>query len=229
MGFMAGNLFVRDIEAAPAQLSLSDVRVGPEGSFLELRFEEAVALFAERHVLPPDEFYRLLGDLRARAFTAKLLATDRLRVVAYERLLQALEGGGDFDSFALAIASEEVSLGVEPSSHGYLRTVFDTNVVSAYSAGRDRQLTEPVVIEVLPYRVYQAVLDARTRPSHAALNGKVWDARVTDEWRKFQGPNGFNCRCMCVSAAEGDFRVDEVALSRVAEHPDPGFDAPPRL
>lgn len=221
--WMAGGLMVRTIElpAREVRLAAVDVRVGEAGDFLSLPFDEAVERFLARRVVDPDEFRALMADLRTRAFTATRLSTDYLRRLAFERLATALEGGGDFASFASAVRGEEVALGIEPASHGYLRTVFDTNVVSAYSAGRDKQLTDPAVIDALPMRVYHAVLDERVRATHAALDGKAWDARKTDEWRRFQGPNSFNCRCMTTAEYEADVTAEQ--LARRAEHPDPNF------
>ena len=226
MAWMAGNLFVRDVEVAQREVKLADVSVGADGAFLAMDFEAAIGLFRARNVVPPEAFFEALEEMRARAFTATRLTSQHVREVAYDKLLEALAGEGDFDAFARAVRDAEVTLGIEPQSHGYLRTVFDTNVVSAYSAGRDVQLADEDVIEALPYRVYRAVIDARTRPTHAALDGKAWDARLTGEWRSYQGPNGFNCRCMVVS---DDEHPGEAALSRSATHPDPSFAGAPRL
>ncbi len=223
--WMAGQLFVRNYEV-PAEVRKLAVEVGQDGAFLSMPFQDALERFLARLILPPEEAFDALGRLRERAFSARRLATESVRQSAFDALVTALEGGGDYQSFAAAIRDEEISLGISPSNHGYLRTVFDTNVVSAYSAGRDRQLTEPAVIEALPYRIYVAVIDARTRASHAALDGKTWDARKTDEWRKYQGPNGFNCRCQVVSAAEPD---NTAALSMRAVHPDEAFNSAPSL
>lgn len=55
-------------------------------------------------------------------------------------------------------------------------------------------MTDPDVMELRPYWQYDAVNDSRTRPSHLAMDGRVFpaDSPVWDTWFP---PNGFKCRC----------------------------------
>lgn len=73
-----------------------------------------------------------------------------------------------------------------------LKTIYRTNLQSAYMTGRYRQMMDNV--EARPNWQYVAVMDERTRPAHAAMNGLVF--RYDDPfWEHFYPPNGFNCRC----------------------------------
>ena len=55
-------------------------------------------------------------------------------------------------------------------------------------------MTDPEVMKLRPYWQYDAVNDSRTRPSHLAMDGRVFpaDSPVWDTWFP---PNGFKCRC----------------------------------
>lgn len=73
-----------------------------------------------------------------------------------------------------------------------LDTIFRTNVQSAYMAGRYQRMRENVASR--PYWQYNAIMDSRTRPAHAALHGRIfrWDDPI---WRVIFPPNGYRCRC----------------------------------
>lgn len=84
-----------------------------------------------------------------------------------------------------------------------LETIFRTNTQTAYMAGRYQQMRDNV--DYRPYWEYSAVMDGRARPSHAALNGRIF--RYDDPfWDHFFPPNGFNCRCSVRARSEGDIK-----------------------
>ena len=72
--------------------------------------------------------------------------------------------------------------------------IFRTNIQTAYQAGHYEQMTDPDVMRLRPYWQYDAVNDSHTRPSHLAMDGRVFpaDSPVWDTWYP---PNGFRCRC----------------------------------
>lgn len=82
----------------------------------------------------------------------------------------------------------EVQLG----SPRRLRTIFETNMQTAYSAGHWAQIQQTKADA--PYLMYDAVNDAQTRPEHAAWDGLVLPA---DDpwWSTHYPPNDWGCRC----------------------------------
>jgi len=109
-----------------------------------------------------------------------------------------------------------------------LDTIYRTNVQSAYQAGRYAQMIETA--RDRPYWQYSAVLDGRTRPTHSALDGKVY--RFDHPfWNRWYPPNGYNCRCTVrtLSARQLQRRglVEQIAGTDL--QPDPGFDFNPGM
>lgn len=111
-----------------------------------------------------------------------------------------------------------------------LKTIYQTNLQTAYGAGRYNAFMENV--QARPYWQYTAVMDRRTRPTHAAMHGLVF--RADDPfWDSFYPPNGFNCRCR-VRALDGenmkerslDLSSSKGRLSKIDVPTSPRPDAP---
>ncbi|MCC7202041.1 MAG: minor capsid protein [Nitrospirae bacterium] len=83
--------------------------------------------------------------------------------------------------------------------------IFDTNMSTAYMAGRHKQMTDPDVLKARPYWMYDAVNDSRTRPEHRAWDNLVLPA---DDpwWNTHYPPNGWGCRCSVRALGEHDLR-----------------------
>ena len=78
-----------------------------------------------------------------------------------------------------------------------LETIYNTNLQTSYSVGRNKQMTE----SSREYWQYRGVSDEATRPDHAAQFGKVYH-RDHPYWDQWYPPNGFGCRCYVVTLSE---------------------------
>ncbi|RUA57242.1 phage minor head protein [Pseudomonas aeruginosa] len=105
--------------------------------------------------------------------------------------------------FAITWNWHDVDAATQLGSPRRLDTIYQTNMQSAYMAGRYAAAYE--ARETHPYWMYVAVMDGVTRPSHAALHGKVfrWDDPI---WQHITPPNGYNCRCRIVALTEAAVR-----------------------
>ena len=129
------------------------------------------------------EMYRE-GKNFSIARSAKLLILDRIKKyieagvagTPKEKAIQAIKKAGHF-------------------SRGYAKTIYQTNLASAYTAGRFEQAKEPHVAKVIKAFQYVAVNDPpRVRPNHLAHHGLV-ASQFDSAWNEFSPPQGFNCRC----------------------------------
>lgn len=108
---------------------------------------------------------------------------------------------------------------VQLGSPRRLRTIYNTNMRTAYSAGRYKEFMDN--IEDRPYWQYVAMSDAR--PKHAALAGVY---RADDPfWDTFWPPNDWGCRCRvrALSKKNVEDRGHEVidTTGKIKQWPDP--------
>ena len=156
-----------------------------------------------------------LDQAHDQAFTvAKAMRLDLLSDIR-SALENALQGGQTLKQFTAALQptleaqgwwgkqvivdSQGVGEMVQLGSPRRLKTIYQTNLQSAYMAGRKASMEETT--DTHPYWMYVAILDGKTRPSHRALHGQVF--RHDDPiWASIFPPNGFNCRCRVVALTE---------------------------
>jgi len=161
-------------------------------------FQEAVAAFLEKQVVSREEFDRLAAEMRARAFTAAwVYGADELNTV-YEAVLKALEAGASYEEFA-ALAEDLLE------KPWHRETVFRTNILSAYGRGHWDQAQ--AAREMRPYARYSAVMDGRTRPSHAALHGLVYPLDHPF-WKLYWPPWDYNCRCAAITLSREEVEAE---------------------
>lgn len=149
----------------------------------------------------------ILADIKA--MTEKALSEG----ITYKQFIQELEPKlkakgwwGKQEMVNPKTGEKEV---VQLGSAARLNTIYRTNLQSSYQCGRYQQMTDVSdgaggkIKSQYKYWQYLAVMDSKTRPWHAALNGKIF--RQDDPiWQKIYPPNGFNCRCTVRALTEYD-------------------------
>lgn len=163
-----------------------------EVTLTPLPFEEAIAAFRDRVPLSDAEFKRLADDARTQAFAVAGVAREDAAAALYVHTLDAIEQGVSGDEWRRRAAKLLEEKGYEGADDWALQLAFRNQVQSAYAAGRWAQVQR--VSATRPYLQYDAVEDKRTRPTHAAMDGRVF--RFDDPlWSTWYPPNGHNCRC----------------------------------
>lgn len=121
----------------------------------------------------------------------------------YQRDLQPILQAKGWWGKQIIVDSKGEAEKVQLGSPRRLATIYQTNAQSAYMAGRYQAAL--AAAKTHPYWMYIAINDDRTRPSHRALNGKVfrWDDPI---WQYILPPNGFNCRCRFIALTEREVK-----------------------
>jgi SPP1 gp7 family putative phage head morphogenesis protein len=148
-----------------------------------LPFEEAI------------EFYR------DRAFAIAGVTKAELLLEVKAELLRAMEEGLTLQDFRDKMPGMFERHGYAALNPWRVKTIYATNLQDAYQGGRYAQKKDAAVMALRPWWRYVAVMDAATRPSHAAMHGRIFraDDPIWDTWHP---PNGFNCRCDVVTLSE---------------------------
>ena len=194
----------------------------------DMTFQEAVDYFKERIPVTAETFYQIAEEYRALAFTISGYTKAQILKKFYDELLSVLEEGGTLQEFQSNMNDFLESEGYEGLAPQQAELIFRTNIQTAYNVGHYQQMTNPAVKELRPYWQYDAVNDEATRPSHLAMDGKVFpaDSPVWDVWFP---PNGFKCRCTVRTLSKRQVERRGLTVEREfpAVEPDPHFGTNP--
>lgn len=178
--------------------------MGTEVSYGSLPFEEAIGFFRSKVNIPTERWTDLWQGMHARGFMvagaakADLLSDFR---AAVDKAIAGQSTLADFrKDFDAIVAKHGWSY---KGSRGWRSSViYQTNVRTAYMAGRYAQMTHPDVLASRPYWQYRHGDSVHPRPLHLSWNGLV--LRADDAWwQSHYPPNGWGCKCK-VFALSGD-------------------------
>ncbi len=157
----------------------------------------------------------LLEDIRAE-FDAALERGETARTFAnnLEPILRAKGWWGRLplldEDGAPILRDDGTSRTYQAGSPWRLKNIYRTNKGVAYNTGRWRAFQ--AAKRLRPYLEYVAIDDSRVRPSHLALNGRVY--HVDDPiWQWLAPPNGWGCRCRLRSRSEREIEQRGLVVS----------------
>ena len=184
--------------------------------------EAAVAYLKQKGIAVSWDWQDILDDAHATAFTvAKTAKMDVLSDI-YSAVVDAAEQGRTLEEFDRELAPvlqrkgwwcrqevqnpEGETQSVQLGSPHRLKTIYLTNMQSAYMAGRYAEMMDP--IDTHPYWQYVAINDSRTRETHRMLHGRVY-AADDPVWDSLYPPLDYRCRCRVrpLSRGMGESRV----------------------
>ena len=172
------------------------------------------------------DWHETLDDAHSRAFTvAKVAKMDVLQDIR-KSLITALEQGQSLEKWKAEITPllqekgwwgkktvvnpegqlQEVQLG----SPRRLRTIYNTNMRSAFSAGRYKAMIQS--IETRPYWEYRHITMVNYREEHKSWNGRI--LRADDPfWSIAYPPSKFGCNCRVIARSAREVEGKEILSS----------------
>lgn len=130
------------------------------------------------------------ADVARQAFTLAVTTDAELLSRVQEIIAKRLETGEDIAGGPAEIQAVLEEAGVAPANPDYASMVMRTNMMDSYNTGAWREMAD--LSDVFPVWRYLNPDDSRSRPSHAARNGKYWPAS-----REFADVRGREAKDVC--------------------------------
>lgn len=135
-------------------------------------------------------------SLRRRAFTLAASTDEQLTARVQSYIADALQQGRSTRQAAADIDAVLDAAGVGPTQRGYGELVWRTAAMDAYTTAGYEQMRDPEIADLFPGWFYLNPADSRSRPTHAARDGKLYPSSVSfAEVRGTSPADVCNCRC----------------------------------
>lgn len=168
----------------------------PEVRYGRIPFREAIEYFRQKIDLPARSWTDLWQGMHARAFVIAGAMREELIADLRHAVDRAISEGISLSEFRRQFDEIVARYGWQYRGGRDWRTrvIYDTNLRTAYAAGRYKQMTDPNMIRLRPYWQYRHGGSAQPRPDHLSWDGLV--LRADDPWwRTHYPPNGWGCSC----------------------------------
>jgi hypothetical protein len=176
--------------------------------YRDVPFREAIDFFRQKVNVASPVWADILGGAHARAFTVAVATKDGMLEDFRAAIDDAIANGTTIADFRKKFDAIVTRYGWDyKGGRGWrTRVIYQTNLSTAYSAGRYRQMTDPDVLRYQPYWRYRHADGVKhPRPQHLAWDGMVLLA--TDPWWKSHyPPNGWGCHCYVEPISERELR-----------------------
>jgi hypothetical protein len=182
-------------------------RMGLTLTALDQPFDEAIRFLRGKTSTPTESWRDVWDGAHSKMFMVAGANKQALVDDFKESIAKALEQGTTLEEFR-----KDFDQIVKKHGWSYkgekgwrTRTIFETNLRTAYAAGRYAQMTEPDTLASFPYWQYH-----HSGALHPRLQHKAWDGEVyaADDpfWIVAYPPNGFGCGCFVVPVSRGGLK-----------------------
>lgn len=185
---------------------------------LPVHFTEAIEFLRNKRPLPTRVWTDMWQDMHSRAFVVAGAMKDALVKDFHEAVTRAIAEGGTLEDFRKDFDRIVASHGWSyKGSRGWRsRTIYETNLSTAFSAGRWAQIQR--LKAVRPYIRYITMADEHVRFSHRKLHDIVLPADHPF-WLRWFPPNDWGCRCFVQSLSEADLKRMKLKVTPDADLP----------
>jgi SPP1 gp7 family putative phage head morphogenesis protein len=189
------------------------------------KFHEAVKAFRKRVPMSNADYDQLAADEKQRGFTVSAVAQANLVQDVFDAIDSAIDAGTSFEDFKADIGPKLADEWGGENAPA-VETIFRTNILGAYSAGRHEIYSSPAVKEARPVWRFDAIEDDRIDEDCEDADGTVLPA---DDpwWSTHVPPLHFNCRCSFTALTPEEADDEGITEEAPEGEPDEGFGSPP--
>ncbi|MBU1193972.1 MAG: phage head morphogenesis protein [Proteobacteria bacterium] len=168
-------------------------------------FDEAIAFFRAKLNIPSKHWDDLWTLMHTKAFTVAGAMQEELLNDLRTAVDKAISEGTTLAQFRKDFGSivEQYGWVHKGGRNWRSKVIYDTNLRTAYQAGRYQQMTDPDVVALRPYWQYQHGGSVNPREEHLA-----WDGMILPHddpfWNTHYPPNGWGCKCRVVTLSQRD-------------------------
>ena len=184
-------------------------------SALDLPFDEAIAFFRQKASVPTERWTDVYAAAHTHSYSVAGANTVALVDDFKAEIDKALVDGTTLAEFLAGFDQIVEKHGWEyKGKRGWrTRVIFDTNLRTAYSAGRYAQQTLPETLQAFPFWQYHHSGSKHPRLQHLAWDGLI--LRADDAfWTTNYPPNGWRCGCFTSPVSPGGLKRMGKARSR---------------
>ncbi|MGP1571889.1 MAG: phage minor head protein [Moraxella sp.] len=192
--------------------------------------QKSIIHFQGKTLLTSNSYAEVKAYQHALAFTAAKMMDMDLLLETKEAIGSALKNGTDFNDFKKHLLPFLISKGwlglkdidKKDDKTNYkiqdnfiswrLRTIYHTNMQTAYSAGQWQRVQETK--EFLPYLKYMPSISTHRREEHKRYYGII---RPVDDpvWQSLFPPNGYGCKCWVKSLTKKEAQREGIDNSKI--------------
>lgn len=159
-------------------------------------FAKIIEQYLLENVVTREEFEQMSQEMRRQAFTIAGEQSTLVLQKVKDAFSDSIKAGGNWVDLVKDINKIFDTSGLTRLKSYHLENVVRTNLQTIYSRAREEIFSQLSETE-FPNKTVLAVLDKRTRPSHAKLH--MFTKPVSDPiWQTLKTPFDYNCRCAVI-------------------------------